>query len=151
MPDKTNDTVFATVIEQLMAEGPLDMAQIITALMNLAMRMEREQFLGAGHYERAVERRGYANGTKSELIDTPAGTAEPGCAQNCRNGRAVLSPGTGTGVPLEPRGHAGGGPDGCVRRLDPRACAGAGRVRLESLSSTPSNGDPSQPGRQAAR
>jgi putative transposase len=74
MPDKTNDTVIATVMEQLMAEGPQAMAQIITALMNLAMRMEREQFLGAGHYERAVDRRGYANGTKPKLIDTLAGT-----------------------------------------------------------------------------
>ncbi len=74
MPDKTNDTVIATVMEQLMAEGPQAMAQIVTVLMNLAMRMEREQFLGAGHYERAVERRGYANGTKPKLIDTLAGT-----------------------------------------------------------------------------
>jgi len=50
------------------------MAQVVTALMNLAMRMEREQFLGAGHYERVAERRGYANGTKPKLIDTLAGT-----------------------------------------------------------------------------
>ena len=74
MPDKTNDTVIATVMEQLMAEGPQAMAQIITVFMNLAMRMEREQFLDAGHYERAVDRRGYANGTKPKLIDTLAGT-----------------------------------------------------------------------------
>ena len=58
MPDKNSDTISAAVMEQLMAEGPQAMAQIITALMNLAMRMEREQFLGAGHYERAPERRG---------------------------------------------------------------------------------------------
>jgi len=74
MPDKTNDTVIATVMEQLMAEGPQAMAQIVKVLMNLAMRMEREQFLGAGHYERAAERRGYANGTKPKLVDTLAGT-----------------------------------------------------------------------------
>ena len=60
MPDKTNDMVIAAVMEQLMAEGPQAMAQIVTVLMNLAMRVEREQFLGAGHYERAVDRRGYA-------------------------------------------------------------------------------------------
>jgi len=49
MPDKTNDTVIATVMEQRMAKkGPQAMAQIMTALMNLAMRMEREQFPGAG-------------------------------------------------------------------------------------------------------
>lgn len=74
MPDKTNDTIIAAVMEQLVAEGPQAMAQVVTALMNLAMRMEREQFLNAGHYERVPERRGYANGTKPKMIDTPAGT-----------------------------------------------------------------------------
>ena len=38
------------------------------------MQIERERFLGAGHYERTPERRGYANGTKPKRIDTPAGT-----------------------------------------------------------------------------
>ena len=38
------------------------------------MRMEREQFLGAGHYERVSRRRGNANGYKSNKVDTPAGT-----------------------------------------------------------------------------
>ena len=74
MPDKTSDTIIAAVLEQLVAEGLQVMAQVVTALMNLAMRMEREQFLGAGHYERVAERRGYANGTKPKLIDTLAGT-----------------------------------------------------------------------------
>jgi putative transposase len=70
----SKDTVIAAVMEQLMAEGPQAMAQVMTALTNLAMRMEREQFLGAGHYERSLGRRGYANGTKPKKIDTPAGT-----------------------------------------------------------------------------
>ncbi len=35
--------------------------------------MERERFLGAGHYERTPERRGYANGAKPKKLDTPAG------------------------------------------------------------------------------
>ncbi len=38
------------------------------------MRIERERFLGAGHYERNANRRGYANGGKPKRIDTPAGT-----------------------------------------------------------------------------
>jgi len=70
----SNDTTIAQVMEQLMAEGPQAMAQVMTVLMNLAMRMEREQYLGAGHYERSLGRRGYANGTKPKKIDTPAGT-----------------------------------------------------------------------------
>lgn len=38
------------------------------------MQIERERFLGAGHYERTPERHGYANGYKSKRINTPAGT-----------------------------------------------------------------------------
>ena len=95
MPDKNSDTIITTVMEQLVAEGPLAMAQVMTALMNPAMRMEREQFLGAGHYERAAERRGYDDGTEPELVDTLAGTAEPGGARDRRDRRAVLSPGAG--------------------------------------------------------
>mgnify|MGYP003689320329 CR=1 FL=1 len=47
---------------------------MFAGLFNLAMRIEREQFLGAGHYERAIDRRGYANGYKAKKLDTPAGT-----------------------------------------------------------------------------
>ncbi|MGO9544240.1 MAG: IS256 family transposase [Rhodomicrobium sp.] len=70
----SKDTTLAAVMEQLIAEGPQGMAQAMTTLMNLAMRMEREQYLGAGHYERSPGRRGYANGTKPKKIDTPVGT-----------------------------------------------------------------------------
>ncbi|TQE98478.1 MAG: hypothetical protein FKY71_13620 [Spiribacter salinus] len=38
------------------------------------MQIQRERFLGAGHYERTPERHGYANGYKPKRIDTPAGT-----------------------------------------------------------------------------
>ena len=41
----SNDTTIAAVMEQLMAEGPQAMAQVMTALMNAAMRLERERFL----------------------------------------------------------------------------------------------------------
>ncbi len=37
------------------------------------MRIERERFLRAGHYERSSERRGYANGSKPKKLGTPAG------------------------------------------------------------------------------
>jgi putative transposase len=70
----TNDMTFAHVLEQLIADGPQEVAKIVTLLTNLAMRMERSQFLGADHYERGAARRGYANGYKSKKIDTPAGT-----------------------------------------------------------------------------
>ena len=45
---QTQDTIVAALMEQLIAEGPDGMAQVFTALFNLAMRLERERFLGAG-------------------------------------------------------------------------------------------------------
>src|SRR5512144_2173836 len=71
---QTQDTIVAALMEQLITEGPEGMAQVFTALFNLAMRLERERFLGAGLYERHPDRRGYANGYKSKTIDTTAGT-----------------------------------------------------------------------------
>ena len=68
------DTIVTALMEQLIAEGPDGMAQVFTALFNLALRLERERFLGAGLYERNAERRGYANGYKSKTVDTTAGT-----------------------------------------------------------------------------
>jgi len=73
MPD-SKDTAIAALMEQLVANGPDGMAEVFTGLFNLAMCLERERFLGAAHYERSPERRGYANGYKSKKIDTPAGT-----------------------------------------------------------------------------
>ena len=151
MPDKTNDTIIATVMEQLVAEGPQAMAQVITALMNLAMRMEREQFLGAGHYERSVDRRGYANGTKSELIDTPAdtlsldvpetaGTDEPFYPQalerGCRSCRAVML----AVAEMYVCGVSTRDVEPVLAEFGSRAC-----------HRPPSNGDPGQPRRRAAR
>jgi transposase-like protein len=71
---QTQDTIVAALMEQLIAEGPEGMAQVFTTLFNLAMRLERERFLGAGLYERNPDRRGYANGYKSKTLDTTAGT-----------------------------------------------------------------------------
>jgi putative transposase len=73
MPD-SQDRIIDEVMEQLIAQGPAGMAAVFTRLFNLAMRFERENFLGARHYERNDERRGYANGVKSKRIDTTVGT-----------------------------------------------------------------------------
>jgi len=71
---KDQDSVVEALMEQLIESGSEDMATVFAGLFNLAMRIERERFLGAGHYERSPERRGYANGTRPKKIDTPAGT-----------------------------------------------------------------------------
>ena len=98
----TQGKVIAALMEQLIKTGPEGMAEAFTALFNLAMRMERDQHLGAGCYERAEERRGYANGYKPKKVDTPAGTVtvqvpksrdcdEPFFPQSLERGRWVVS------------------------------------------------------------
>ena len=71
---RDQDTAIEALMEQLIANGAEDMASVFSGLFDLAMRIEREQFLEAGHYERTPLRRGYANGAKPQRLDTPAGT-----------------------------------------------------------------------------
>ena len=71
---RDQDTAIEALMEQLIANGAEDMASVFSGLFDLAMRIEREQFLEAGHYERTPLRRGYANGVKPKRLDTPAGT-----------------------------------------------------------------------------
>jgi hypothetical protein len=59
-----NDRIIADLMEQLIESGPDGMASAFTALMNLAMRIERERHLGAQADKRSPERSGYANGYK---------------------------------------------------------------------------------------
>jgi len=72
--DRRKDTAVEAILEQLIEHGPGDIASVFARAFELAMQIERERFLGAGHYERTPERRGYANGTKPKRVDTPAGT-----------------------------------------------------------------------------
>jgi putative transposase len=58
------DTAIELLMEQLIESGSEDMASVFAGLFDLAMRIERERYLGAGHYERTPGRLGYANGTK---------------------------------------------------------------------------------------
>ena len=140
------DTTVAAVMEQLMAQGPDGMAEVFTSLFNLAMRFERERFLGAAHYERTPGRRGYANGFKPKTIDTQAGTLalevpktagaeEPFYPASLERGPAVLA-----------RGDAGGGRDVREGRLDPRRRSRARRIRDREPVLKPG-----QPRRQVAR
>jgi len=71
---RSQDMAIETMMEQLIANGSEDMASVFAGLFDLAMRIERERFLGAEHYERTPLRHGYANGTKPKRLDTPAGT-----------------------------------------------------------------------------
>ena len=70
----TDTAVLEPILKLLIEQGPQAMSEIVTPLLNLAMRFEREQFLQAGAYERSPDRIGYANGTKPKKVDTPLGT-----------------------------------------------------------------------------
>ena len=72
--DGQKDTGVEAILEHLIEHGANDIATVFARAFELAMRIERERFLGAGHYERTASRQGYANGTKPKRIDTPAGT-----------------------------------------------------------------------------
>jgi len=61
------------VLELVAEHGTDVMASAFATLLNLAMKLEREQVLGAASYERTDERRGYANGYKPKTIATRAG------------------------------------------------------------------------------
>ena len=72
--DRQKDTVVEALLEHLIEHGPDDIATVFGRAFELAMQIERERFLGAGHYERTPTRQGYANGYKPKRIDTPVGT-----------------------------------------------------------------------------
>ncbi len=50
------------------------MRPVLTALLNEAMKIEREPFPGASHYEHSQDRLGFAHGYQDKRIDTQAGT-----------------------------------------------------------------------------
>lgn len=61
-------------VVQTLTECGLDgMADAISLLLNESMKLERSAFLQAGPYERAAERRGYANGYKDKTLRTRVG------------------------------------------------------------------------------
>jgi len=71
---RTNDrNVVADVLELLVERGMEGMAQAIQILLNEAMKLEREDFLGAGLHERTADRRGRANGYKPKRFKSRLG------------------------------------------------------------------------------
>lgn len=72
--DLRHDTTIEAILEHLIATGATDLGRVFGQLFEMALQIERERYLQAGHYERTAERRGYANGYKPKTIDTPVGT-----------------------------------------------------------------------------
>lgn len=77
MNERTQDTLQDRLLKILFAEGLGDgLANIAQLLMNAAMLIEREAHIGAGPYERGVERDGYANGFKPRTFQTAIGALQ---------------------------------------------------------------------------
>jgi transposase-like protein len=62
---------------QLLAENGFDgMAQALQLLINEAMKLERQQYLGVGPYQRSEQRRTHANGYKRKVVQSRLGKLE---------------------------------------------------------------------------
>ena len=61
------------ILEELMEEGAQAFRSVLEKLVNLAMELERSEFLGAEPYERTRERRDHANGFKNKTVATRVG------------------------------------------------------------------------------
>ena len=73
MTYQTNCTLPEEILEQIAAEGLEVLPELTRVLINEAMRLERDQHLGAKPYERSPERKGYANGYKPKTVQTRVG------------------------------------------------------------------------------
>ena len=74
--DQLNDTLVEQIVKGLIGQGMEGIKPVLEMLFNVAMKVEREQFLGAGLHERSEERKGYANGYKPKEIQTRMGALE---------------------------------------------------------------------------
>lgn len=73
MTHRQNSTTLEQLMELLIQDGPDAMADAFATLLNHAMRIEREQVLGAASHQRTDQRRGYANGFKPRTMTTRVG------------------------------------------------------------------------------
>ena len=71
-PEQQN--IVGEAMNLLIQDGSSGMADFFRRLYEVAMQLERQQFMNAAPYQRTSERNGYANGYKPKKIDTPAGT-----------------------------------------------------------------------------
>jgi len=73
MAHRSNNNKLDAVMELLIENGFESFVDVLRILLNEAMKIERDNALGAGLYERSDSRRGYANGYKPKTVDTRIG------------------------------------------------------------------------------
>jgi putative transposase len=69
-------SVIQEVVKLLADDGFDGLGEAIRRIINEAMRLERQNYLRAGPYERSEERRGYANGYKPKTVHTRIGALD---------------------------------------------------------------------------
>ena len=69
----TNSKLPESFLEEVAASGLEALPELLSVLLNTAMRAERERYLGVGPYERSTERRSQANGFKPKTLQTRLG------------------------------------------------------------------------------
>jgi putative transposase len=67
------NSTFYDVLKLLTADGFNGLGEAVRRLINEAMRLERQGYLGVGPYERSEDRQGYANGYKPKTVKTRVG------------------------------------------------------------------------------
>jgi len=74
--DRRECTPIDRVLTMLTEEGFDGMANAMAILINEAMQLERDAWLGAAPYERTEDRRGHANGYKDKRVKTRVGVVD---------------------------------------------------------------------------
>jgi len=72
--DQYNNTLIEQIIEGVIGQGSDGLKTVLELLFNVAMKVEREQFLKASAHERSDTRNGYANGYKPKGVQTRMGS-----------------------------------------------------------------------------
>ena len=76
MTTPSHCTLSDALTEQIIEHGLDALPELMQIILNTAMEAERQQFLGAGRYERTSDRRDYANGFKSKTLTTRVGRVD---------------------------------------------------------------------------
>jgi putative transposase len=73
MTYQNDSTLSEQFLEPLSGSGFDALPELFRILLNSAMQLERQKFLGAAPHERTEDRTGYANGYKDKTLDLRVG------------------------------------------------------------------------------
>lgn len=73
MTHQSEDNALAALLPLLTGSSDNPLAEILTVILNAAMKFERETHIGVAPYARGGERNGQANGFKGRVVSTPLG------------------------------------------------------------------------------